>query len=192
MRKGIITLCCEGLVLGFGRLANTMFPEIPFWLLILSMVVFAVAIPLTVYFDHWKGYVVRCGVQQLSEVNLWKLIAIIAIVLLVGKQLWEPSIKWLQSSIGVQEAHVDILGTQPTCLKEVCENQDWIMLDCERRAKREGTIEPRGLRRNEREPILNRGLATEYFRGCLLDKGLSWRICSKGDDNCYLFTSPSI
>ena len=83
------------------------------------------------------------------------------------------------------ERTVDHLLTRPICESD-CENFDFIVRDCERKA-----VEVGGLALGRREMAFSRDVedATKYFQGCLIDQGLNWETCERGEPDCRLLQS---
>ena len=86
--------------------------------------------------------------------------------------------------IPVREVNVDHLRTRPVCESE-CENFAFRVRDCEVAAVDAGGLASFRIR-GERPVFGDQGFATEYFRGCLLDRGLLWESCMEGEDECRL------
>ena len=83
------------------------------------------------------------------------------------------------------ERNIDHLLTRPIC-ESGCENFDFIVRDCERKA-----VEVGGLALGRGEMAFSRDVeeATTYFRGCLIDQGLNWDTCERGEPDCRLLQS---
>ena len=79
----------------------------------------------------------------------------------------------------------DHLLTRPICESD-CENFDFIVRDCERKA-----VEVGGLALGRGEIAFSRDVedATTYFRGCLIDQELNWETCERGEPDCRLLKS---
>ena len=78
---------------------------------------------------------------------------------------------------------VDHLLTRPICESD-CENFDFIVRDCERKA-----VEVGGLAVGRRERYGDVEEATTYFRDCLIAQGLNWETCERGEPDCRLLKS---
>ena len=72
------------------------------------------------------------------------------------------------------------LPTRPICEVD-CANADFRIRECEVMAAEVGGL---GYRRRT-TPERSRS-ATEYFRGCLVDRGLAWQPCDRGQPGCRL------
>ena len=81
------------------------------------------------------------------------------------------------------ERTIDHLLTRPICESD-CENFDFIVRDCERKA-----VEVGGLAFGRRDRHGDVEEATTYFRDCLIAQGLNWESCAKGDTDCRLLYS---
>ena len=78
----------------------------------------------------------------------------------------------------------DHLRTRPICEAD-CANLGFRIRECEIES-----VEAGGLavvrRRRERRISGDPKAATEYFRGCMIDRGLSWEPCEQGEMECRL------
>ena len=82
---------------------------------------------------------------------------------------------WLES----RRRSLDHLLTRPVCESGDCPNFNFLVRECELQATQVGGLLMTGSA--ARADV--RG-ATEHFRGCLLDRGLSWEPCERGDPGC--------
>lgn len=99
---------------------------------------------------------------------------------------------WWMSALAEQHAaawkRAAPLLTQPVC-ESNCDNFDFLVRECERQAVQVGGLAlPVG---RDRRPIGYGDIegATAYFRGCLVDKGVAWKPCKRGDPGCRLLRS---
>lgn len=85
---------------------------------------------------------------------------------------------WLEA----QRAAQDRLLTRPLCPSGDCPNFSFQVTECELHATLVG-----GLALGESDRARgNIPAATEHFRGCLIDRGLSWEPCKRGEPECRL------
>ena len=71
------------------------------------------------------------------------------------------------------------LRTRPVCETD-CPNVGFRIRECEVDAAMAGGL---GSRRGRTGDVV---AATEYFRGCLIDRGLAWEPCEHGEPECRL------
>ena len=72
-------------------------------------------------------------------------------------------------------ASVNHLLTRPLCESGDCPNFDFLVRECELQAAQVG-----GLAGTQGDSVG----ATEYFKGCLKTRGLSWAPCERGEPEC--------
>lgn len=84
------------------------------------------------------------------------------------------------TSVQTRPNHYADLPTRPICEVD-CANVDFRIRECEVMAAEVGGL---GYRRRT-TPQRSRA-ATEYFRGCLIDRGLTWEPCDRGQPGCRL------
>ena len=85
-----------------------------------------------------------------------------------------------------RRSSIDRLLTRPICESGDCDNFDFLVRECELQAVQVGGLAIPPRRRGE---VVGRGdpvSATEYFRGCLVAQGLSWKPCERGEPDCRL------
>lgn len=126
----------------------------------------------------------------------WKFVAYVAtaiVLLQFFTQRWDAIVGRATEIAGgfmvllPDPPNLDHLYTRPTCEAE-CDNLDFRVRDCEVAAVEVGGLH-RPSPRQRRERPAPRGdvdIATEYFRGCLVNQGLSWTSCECGDPGCLL------
>ena len=136
---------------------------------------------------HTKELAVTFFIQmkQLPQMLTWKATAILAIAALSIFLIWSPAqtylgkaTDWWELQVYQMKERTKSMRTRPVC-KGNCSNKDWIVGKCEREAFDVGDLGNSFRHSVER--------ATKYFRGCLVDKGLSWANCDKGEEGCRLF-----
>ena len=88
--------------------------------------------------------------------------------------------RWNQlvTSLGRSSDH---LLTRPVCESADCSNFDFLVRECESEAAAIG-----GLIMESTYARADTEGATAYFRGCLIDRGLSWVSCERGQPDCRL------
>lgn len=77
------------------------------------------------------------------------------------------------------------LLTRPMCEPGDCENFSFRVRECELQAVQVGALAYDEDQRRQRRRG-NVSLATEHFRECLVDRGLLWLACERGDEECRL------
>ena len=104
-------------------------------------------------------------------------IAIVALSAALFIVLVGPKIISLGETLdGLREAENQLLRTRPTCDAD-CGNFDWVVELCTRVAVMEGSLTGSPIGADAKR-------ATRYLRGCLIDRGMDWKSCNKGERDC--------
>ena len=166
--------------------------EAPTWVLVTLNVVSIGLILLMVFMPHRWWVQVREALAW-STPNGWKVagIALAVIALVQAAAINWDSISSVYGSIleGVRRTHdISHLLTRPVCKSGDCPNFDFKVRDCERLAADVGGLSAPPRRNRDERIAFNPDVdgATEYLRGCLINQGLSWEPCDRGEPNCRL------
>ena len=129
--------------------------------------------------------------KRFSSTDIWRTVAYAAtvIVLVQFAVLRWDVISTLServiATLSIDRPTYDHLRTRPICSGESCDNFEFRVRECELLAVDVGGLAT--IRRRRERPVLgNRVMATEYYRGCLVDRGLSWEPCQQGEPECRL------
>ena len=106
----------------------------------------------------------------------WIISTLFAVVL-VALFAVNPAVNWIQERRELAQIRNDSIRTRPIC-GPTCTNFDWIVDVCKRDAVKIGGLGALGA---------NPQRATRHFRGCLIDKGMNWEKCKKGEPLCMRF-----
>ena len=147
----------------------TPIPSIYIWSVVLTVGITGLA---------WEfGWIPKIKIDfQLPETSSlgWPIAAFLAILLLVILA-WNPVTRLIQEQGKAIESSHALIRTKPIC-GSTCKNLDWIIETCKRRAVEIGRL--KNLSRSDAKR------ATRYFRGCLIDRGMNWQKCDKGEAGC--------
>ena len=125
----------------------------------------------------------------LTALVTWRRTAGLLAIALAVIVFWPPASYFLhdfhKENERVKEIKLQIrnaLRTRPTC-SEDCENFTWKTNKCLREALKVGVTST-----NRLGDVLTFSIpqGTQYFRGCLIDKGLGWENCDHGEEGCVL------
>lgn len=169
--------------------------EAPTWrLVVLNAVCIGLVLLIALMPNRWWEQVRQALAWWPS--NEWKVVGIALAVIVVVQA---AALNWASISslpgrildtVRVTPPDRSHLLTRPVCESGDCPNFDFLVRDCERLAVQVGglAMPPRDPDRRERLRFVppNRESATAYFRGCLVDRGLSWFPCERGDPECRL------
>ena len=148
----------------------------PVWFAISAT--FGVAIVIGNYWRFFKNAALSFGRWfREAEISVGKSSIgwIVAVLLLVLFIAWTPITNWMDEQGKAMQVAYDPIRTRPIC-GSTCKNFDWIVGVCKREAVEIGML--RSLAKSSAEK------ATRYFRGCLIDKGMNWERCNKGEAKC--------
>ena len=147
------------------------------WVPLAAGLVGAIVSPVMIYIEKETLRVLRLAKQALE----WKhaAIALAGIVVIQFVVSQRESVyragEWLEA----RRPSVDHLLTRPLCASGDCHNFGFLVRECELQAVQVG-----GLALTDRYARGNVAGATEHFRGCLSDRGLSWEPCKRGEPEC--------
>lgn len=118
---------------------------------------------------------IKFDFQGPRNISLGWIIAVLLLIFIVAK---EPTTRWIQEQGKAIQFSYALIRTKPIC-GSTCKNLDWIIETCKRRAVEIGRL--KNLSRSDAKR------ATRYFRGCLIDRGMNWQKCEKGEPGCMRF-----
>ena len=99
------------------------------------------------------------------------------LVSLLAVVVTRPVMNWIQKQGKSMEVSNDLMRTKPIC-GSTCKNFAWVVERCTREADKIGSL----------HSLWNKPKrATSHFRGCLINRGMDWKPCKKGEPGCRLF-----
>ncbi len=192
VRKGFFLLGWSVFCFTAGRGAELMWPNEPpwFWWLIATGALVVMLGPLCwdkVLVPWWKSAEPKAKALW-TWANENRAVAILALTAVVLSSALVASLATNDRVIGALARLADPgpgrdlqapLRTRPVC-ESNCRNAEFRIRECEVSAAVAGGLASRrGLTGDVRA-------ATEYFRGCLIDRDLSWETCEQGEPECRL------
>ena len=153
------------------RVAPQWIAVVPLWALVL-IGLFCYGMPLLFLLpDEWRS---RLRVPAIG----WNHVSGIAVTVMVV-QLTIYNWDSVFETVARLFPNYDHLLTRPTCESGECPNFNFRVTECELQAVQVGGLALSGrFARGDLES------ATEHFRGCLIDRGLSWEPCKRGEPEC--------
>ena len=157
------------------------------WVPLLAGLAGAIASPLMLYVERGTADTLRSAKERLGWKHaFFSLAGVFCIYVFISQ--WEM-VRSVGEWLARQRPSMDHLLTRPLCASGDCPNFAFQVLDCERLAVQTGglAMPPRDPDRpRPRSVPPNRERATSYFRGCLVDRGLAWSPCERGEPECRL------
>ena len=185
----LVGILCWGVLIVVGTLiAEELFRDVPLWALVGAAAILAsIAIP-TMYgreMRRWREArttplvsedVKQAALEAFKTHGQAMTIFVLALILIYV--VIEPKIRdWAEKQEETRETSNQRLRTQPTCDSN-CENFEWVVETCTREVVKIGRLLGGPLGNNAEK-------ATKHFRGCLVNKGLGWKPCTKGKPECH-------
>ena len=176
-RKFIVFALCETAIIAIGHGVIIMFPQTSPYLWYGIGVASLMAAWVVWNWPFAWVQRIKFDFQGLRNISIGWVVAVGLAIFIIYK----PTISWIQKQRKAMHAHNESLRTKPVC-GSTCKNFDWIVETCKREAVKVGGLT--GLRASS-----HTGKATRHFRGCLIDKGMGWERCKKGEPRCMRLRS---